>query len=90
MKLKLENSLKRDKRLFKIIKNILEKSNESYFKFKVSISRQKYLKMINSRYISCLLDLKNKEIRKGINELKSKYNAQIKFTDTLKCISYRK
>ena len=34
--------------------------------------------------------LKNNEISKGINELKSKYKYQIKFTDTLKCISYKK
>jgi len=90
MKSKLENSLKRDEKLFKIIKTNLRKSNESYFNFKVNISKQKYVKMINSRYISCLLDLKLKDIKSGISELKSKYKNQIKFTDTLKCISYRK
>jgi len=58
--------------------------------FKVNISEQKYLKMVKSRYISCLLDLKSNEISKGISELKSKYKYQIKFTDTLKCISYKR
>ena len=90
MKQKLEASLKRDEKLFKIIKKKLRRTNESYFNYKVNISKQKYLKMVRSRYISCLLDLKNNEILKGISEIKSKYKNQIKFTDTLKCISYRK
>ena len=90
MKQKLDGSLKRDKKLFKIIKKKLKKTNESYFNFKVNISKQKYLKMVKSRYISCLLDLNNDEISKGVSELRSKYKNQIKFTDTLKCISYKK
>ena len=90
MRQKLNNSLKRDEKLFKIIKKKLRGTNESYFNYKVNISKQKYLKMVRSRYISCLLDLKNNEILKGISEIKSKYKNQIKFTDTLKCISYRK
>ena len=90
MKQNLENSLRRDEKLIKIIKKKLKRSNETSFNFKVNISKQKYLKMIKSRYISCLLDLKHSEIMKGISEIKSKYRNQIKFTDTLKCISYRK
>ncbi len=90
MRQKLDNSLKRDEKLFKIIKKKLRRTNESYFNYKVNISKQKYLKMVRSRYISCLLDLKNNEILRGISEIKSKYKNQIKFTDTLKCISYRK
>ena len=90
MKNKLQNSLKKDERLFKIIKRILKKTNESNFNYKVIISKQKYLEMVKSRYISCLLDLEYTEIQKGISELKSKYKSQIKFTDTLKCISFRK
>ena len=90
MREKLEISLKRDEKLFKLIKNNLKKYNESYFSFRVNISKRKYLSMINSRYISCLLDLENREIQTGISELKFKYKNQIKFTDTLKCISYRK
>ena len=90
MKQKLEASLIRDEKLFKIIKRKLKKTNESYFNYKVNISKQKYLKMVKSRYISCLLDLKHNEISRGISELKSKYKYQIKFTDTLKCISYKR
>ena len=90
MKVKLRNSLKRDEKLFKIIKKNLRRTSESYFNFKVNISKQKYVRMIRERYISCLLNMSAKEIKFGISEIKSKYKNQIKFTDTLKCISYRK
>ena len=90
MRQKLDSSLKRDEKLFKIIEKKLKRTNVTYFNFKVNISKQKYLKMVKSRYISCLLDLENYEISKGVSELQSKYKHQIKFTDTLKCISYKK
>ena len=90
MKQKLEISLKNDEKLFKIIKKKLKKTKESYFNFKVNISKQKYVRMIRERYISCLLNMSGKEINLGISEIKLKYKNQIKFTDTLKCISYRK
>ena len=90
MRKNLEKSLKRDENLFKIIKKNLKEISYTNFNFKVNISKQKYIKMIRERYISCLLSMSNKEIKFGISEIKSKYKNQIKFTDTLKCISYRK
>ena len=90
MRKNLEKSLKRDEILFKLIKKNLKKISYSNFNFKVNISKQKYVKMIRQRYISCLLSMSSKEIKLGISEIKSKYKNQIKFTDTLKCISYRK
>ena len=90
MRKNLEKSLKRDEVLFKIIKKNLKEISYTSFNFKVNISKQKYVKMIRERYISCLLNMSNKEIKFGISEIKSKYEIQIKFTDTLKCISYRK
>ena len=90
MRENLEKSLKRDESLFKIIKKNLKKVSYTSFNFKVNISKQKYIRMIRERYISCLLNMSNKEINHGISEIKSKYKNQIKFTDTLKCISYRK
>ena len=90
MRKNLEKSLKRDEVLFKIIKKNLKKISYSNFDFKVNISKQKYVRMIRERYISCLLNMSNKEINLGISEIKSKHKNQIKFTDTLKCISYRK
>jgi len=90
MRRNLEKSLKRDEVLFMIIKKNLKKISYTNFNFKVNISKQKYVRMIKERYISCLLNMSNKEIKFGISEIKSKYKNQIKFTDTLKCISYRK
>jgi len=90
MRLKLDSSLKRDEVLFKIVKKNLKKISYTNFNYKVKISKQKYIRMIRERYISCLLNMSNKEINLGISEIKSKYKNQIKFTDTLKCISCRK
>ena len=90
MRKNLEKSLKRDEVLFKIIKKNLKKISYTNFNFKVNISKQKYVRMLKERYISCLLNIRNNDIELGISEIKSKYKNQIKFTDTLKCISYRK
>ena len=90
MKQKLNVSLRRDEKLFKIIKKKLKRTKVSYFNYKVKISKQKYLKMIKLKFLSCLLDLSKNEISKGISEIKTKYKNQIEFTDTLKCVSYRK
>ena len=90
MRKNLKKSLKRDEALFKIIKKNLKAISYTNFNFKVKISKQKYVRMLKERYISCLLNMSNKDIKLGISEIKSKYKNQIKFTDTLKCMSYRK
>ena len=90
MKLKLNYSLKRDKILFNEIKKNLKNYKIILFKYNVNISKTKYIKMIKSRYISCLLKLSSKQLQNGISEIKHKYKNQIKFTDTLNCISYKK
>ena len=90
MKKQLNNSLKKDEILFKIIKKNLKRIKESNFNFNVRISKKKYLSMIKNRYMSCLLSLPKKEIEKGIDEINLNYKNQLSFTDTLKCISFRK
>jgi len=90
MKHKLKKSLEKDEEILKIIRKRLINSKESYFNFKVNISKKKYITMIKRRYISCLLDMPVKDIAFGINELNLKYKKNINFTDSLKCISYRK
>ena len=90
MKTKLILSLKKDKNLIKIIKKQFNKYKVSHFNFKVSISKSKYIKMIKNKYISCLLNFSRKEIKKGVEEIKSNYKNQINFTDTLICINYKK
>ena len=90
MKKNLEKSLKRDEYLLKIIKKNLKKTKNFYFNYNVTISKKRYIWMIKSRYISCLLDLKERDINDGLNEIKFKYNNTIKFLDTLRCISFSK
>ena len=88
MRKKLNESLEKDKIFFKIIKKNLKKISESNFNFKVNIAKKRYLSMISSRYISCLLNISKEDLNKGIGEIKSKYKNQIKFTDSLKCLIY--
>ena len=66
--------------------------NEDYFikYFKVSLKRSDYIKMIKKRYISCLLKMKQSEINSGADEIKLKYKNQIKFIDSLICITFTK
>ena len=90
MKKKLNLSLQKDERLLSLIKNKLKKSREMNFNYKVKITRLEYIKMIKKRYMSCLLNLSKKDLDNGVGEIKLNYNNQIKFTDTLKCITYQK
>ena len=90
MKILLNKSLKKDETILAIIKKNLKKSKESYFKYNVSISSKKYSKMINDRYISCLLSMNQKVLKSGIDEINNKFGRLIKFEDVLKCVSYRK
>ena len=69
MRIKLKKSLKNDEILFKIIKTKLITSKESYFNFKVNISKKKYINMIKNRYISCLLNMPIKNLSKGRTSL---------------------
>ena len=64
--------------------------NTSYFKFKVNLKKTDYIKMIKKRYISCLLKMTNKQINKGAEEINIRYKNQIKFTDSLICITFTK
>jgi hypothetical protein len=90
MRLKLLKSLKRDKDLMKLIKKNLKRYKNYNFYFEVNLKKIDYMRMIKNRYISCLLNISESRIKKGIDEIKSNYKNQIKFTDTLNCINYKK
>ena len=79
MNRKLKKSLEKDEIIFKMIKKRLVNSKESYFNFKVKISKQKYITMIKRRYISCLLDMSVKDLTFGINEFDKKYKKNSQF-----------
>ena len=89
-KQKLTISLKKDERIFKNIKKSLKKIKISNFNFKVNIKKNYYVKMIKKRFISCLLNMTQREIDIGVDEIKRNYKNQIKFTDSLICITFTK
>ena len=76
MKKQLNNSLKKDEKLFKIIRKNLRRIKETNFNFNVKISKRKYVSMIKNRYMSCLLSLSKKDIEKGIDEINLNYKNQ--------------
>ena len=89
MKQKLDRGLKRDFSMLKSARNLLKNSKVDRFNFKVSISRNKYIQMLKQKYISCLVNLNENEINKGIKEIKDTYSKMILFKDTLICIKYK-
>ena len=88
MKSKLQQGLRRDITIQKIISKSLSKLTKKKFHYQVGVSRNKYIEMIKKKYISCLLDLSQDEINQGIQEIQSRYKATIEFKDTLTCMKY--
>ena len=86
MKTRLMKSLKRDKKILKIITRLYPYRIKKKFIYKVEIIKKNYLKMIQNRYISTLLSLPKKEILKGVEEINFKYKNNIKFNDKLICV----
>ena len=86
MKKKLTKSLKRDKKIMKIISDLNLVKIKKKFIYKVKISKSDYLDMIKKRYISILLTMSKKELSKGIKQINSKYAKNLTFKDKLVCI----
>ena len=80
----------RDRIILNLLKSNFKKYKINYFTFKVKMTRNLYLKMIKSRFNSCLLNLSSKKIETGIDEIKKKYKKKLIFSDKLICISYKK
>ena len=89
MKKKLNRGLKRDSRMLKSICKILKNNKIDKFRFKVSITKEKYSQMLKQKYISCLVNLTKEQINKGIREIKDLYPNKIFFEDILICIKYK-
>ena len=90
MKQKLNRGLKRDSRMLKSACKILKNNKIDKFRFKVSITKNKYIQMLKQKYISCLINLPQNQINKGINEIKENYPNKILFEDILICIKYKR
>ena len=86
MKLKLNESLQRDRKILKIIENLYPHRIKRKFIFDVKISKKKYLEMIRKRYISTLIPFSSKQIDQGIEEIKLRYKNTLRFKDKLICI----
>ena len=86
MKHKLNRSLKRDKKIIKIITNLYPQRIMKKFIFNVKIDKKKYLDMIKKRYISTLIPLSKKQLIQGIQEIETKYKNLLRFKDKLICI----
>ena len=89
MKQKLNKGLERDFKMIKSTCKILKNYKIDKFKFKVSITKNKYIQMLKQRYISCLVNLNKDQISKGIKEIKDTYNNKMIFNDVLICIKYK-
>ena len=90
MKKKLEETLKRDKKIFELITKTYPKIIIKNFIFKVGIIKNEYLKMIKKRYISTLLSFSDKQIKVGLNEINLKYKNELNFKDRLICLILKK
>ena len=86
MKYRLNKSLKRQKKILKIITKLYPHRIKKKFIFNVKIRKKKYLDMIKNRYISTLIPLSKKQLIQGAQELELKYNNEIRFKDKLICI----
>ena len=86
MKHKLNKSLKRDKKILKIITKLYPHRIKKKFIFNVKIGKKKYLDMIKNRYISTLIPLSKKQLIQGTQEIELKYKNEIRFKDKLICI----
>ncbi len=88
MKQKLSRGLLRDSKMINSISKILKNNKIDKFRFKVSITKNKYIQMLKQRYISCLINLNKDQIKLGIKEIKDIYPNKIRFEDVLICLKY--
>ena len=90
MKQKLNRGLERDSRMLTTTSKILIDYQIDIFKFKVSMTKNKYIQMLQQKYISCLVNLNKDQIRNGIKEIKKLFSKKINFMDKLISIQYIK
>jgi ubiquinone/menaquinone biosynthesis C-methylase UbiE len=88
MKQKLNRGLDRDAKMIQSTCKILKNNTIDKFKFKVSITKKKYIEMLKQRYISCLVDLNKDQIKKGIKEIRDFHNKKVSFDDILISIKF--
>ena len=90
MQNKLQISYKKDSKIRKKISTNFKNIKDNVFNFKVKIKQRLYLDMIRKRYISILLEFNEKELIKGVQEIKNRYPNIINFKDSLICLMISK
>jgi len=90
MKQKLDKGLEKDSIMIKSISKLLNNCQIDKFKFKVSLTKSKYIQMLKQRYISCLVNLNKDQINKGIKEIRNTYKNKMIFNDVLISIKFTK
>ena len=90
MKQKLNRGLLRDSKMLTTTSKLLIDYQIDIFKFKVSMTKDKYIQMLQQRYISCLVNLNKSQISNGIKEIKKLFSKKINFIDKLIFIKYIK
>ena len=90
MKQKLNRGLLRDSKMLTTTSKLLIDYQIDIFKFKVSMTKDKYIQMLQQRYISCLVNLNKSQISNGIKEIKKLFSKKINFIDKLISIKYIK
>ena len=88
MKQKLNKGLERDTIMIKSTSKLLKDCQIDKFRFKVSITKSKYIQMLKKRYISCLVNLNKDQLRKGLKEIRNTYKNKVIFTDVLISIKF--
>ena len=86
IKLAFEKSLINNKKKINYIISLYPNAVVKKFTFNVKINKEKYLKWINNRFMSCLLDSKKTDLKKNKEEINKKYKNNIYFKDNLFCI----
>ena len=83
MKQKLNRGLERDSKMLTTTTKLLIDYQSDIFKFKVSMTKDKYIKMLQQRYISCLVNLNKGQISNGIKEIKKLFSKKINFIEII-------
>ena len=88
MKKKLNRGLEKDTEMLTTTSKLLIDYKIDIFKFKVSMTKDKYIQMLQQRYISCLVNLNNDQLSNGVKEIKKLFNKKINFIDKLISVKY--
>ena len=86
IKLAFEKSLINNKKKLNYIISLYPNAVVKKFSYNVKINKKEYLKWIDNRFMSCLLDSKKIDIKKNKEEINKKFKNNIYFKDNLFCI----